>query len=125
MNLVGRPKFDMPAVRQRRFWLDVEGYFVEDTEIFENNFELGGKIAGEFVCAERFQRRIVGPRFGQFERLADISAVGSPRLIRRCRRTPNRIDGCHTHWNLTSRSLTLPAMCSRPHMNSRRNRVLC
>ena len=64
MNLVGRPKFDMPAVRQRRLRLDVEGYFVEDTEIFEDNFKLGGKMAGEFICAERFECGIVGPQFG-------------------------------------------------------------
>lgn len=78
MNLVGRPEFDMPAVRQRRLGLDVEGYFVEDTEIFEDDFELGGKMAGELVRAERFKRGIVGPHLGQFERLADISGVGSP-----------------------------------------------
>src|SRR5580704_3045528 len=87
MNLVGGPKFDMPAVRQRRFWLDVEGYLVEDTEIFEDNFELGGKMAGEFVCAERFQCGIVGPQHGQFERLADTSGIGSPWLAHRGGRT--------------------------------------
>ena len=54
----------------------------QDTEILENNFELGGKIAGELVGAERFQRRVVGPQFGQIERLARyfwrLGAVASP-----------------------------------------------
>src|ERR1700744_5783906 len=124
MNLVGGSEFDVPAIRQRRFWLDVEGYFVEDAEIFEDNFQLGGKMAGELVRTERFECRVIGPQFGQFECLADISGVVSPWLARRYRRTSNRIEGCHTHWGLTSRSLTLPAMCARPHMNSRRNRTL-
>jgi hypothetical protein len=51
MNLFGRPKLDMPAVRQRRLRLDVEGHFVQDAKILEDNFQLGGKIAGELIRA--------------------------------------------------------------------------
>ena len=55
MNLVGGPKFDMPAIRQRRFGLDVEGHFVEDAEIFEDNLFLASSAHG--LLADIAERR--------------------------------------------------------------------